>query len=116
MVKKAMRSSPTCTLSYNIEEQCMLCKFMDYRECLEHTLVLPSYTFHFFQATKSFHFPLSKYAKLVHKLTLIEDTASRQELANSIDAKADGGTSIGAGLYLVVKKVSIFCIAVPFCI
>ncbi|KAK3867102.1 hypothetical protein Pcinc_027416 [Petrolisthes cinctipes] len=47
----------------------------------------------------------SKHAHLVHKLTRIEDMESRQELANSIDAKADGGTSIGAGLYLVVKKI-----------
>ncbi|XP_069959397.1 calcium-activated chloride channel regulator 1 isoform X4 [Cherax quadricarinatus] len=44
-------------------------------------------------------------ASLVHRLMQITDDASRKILADSIETKADGGTSIGAGLYVAVKKV-----------
>nr|XP_053653847.1 calcium-activated chloride channel regulator 3A-1-like [Cherax quadricarinatus] len=44
-------------------------------------------------------------ASLVHRLMQITDDASRKILADSIETKADGGTSIGAGLYVAVKKI-----------
>ncbi|XP_069191233.1 calcium-activated chloride channel regulator 1 isoform X2 [Procambarus clarkii] len=47
----------------------------------------------------------SKRASLVHRLSQITDEASRKTLADSIETKADGGTSIGAGLYVAVKKI-----------
>lgn len=47
----------------------------------------------------------SKAAKLVHPLTKIADEESRRALADSLGTTADGGTSIGAGLYVAVKKI-----------
>lgn len=47
----------------------------------------------------------SKHAKLVHGLSRIEGAESRKALAESLDVTADGGTSIGAGLYAAVKKI-----------
>lgn len=47
----------------------------------------------------------NKRASLVHRLAQITDDASRKALADSIETKADGGTSIGAGLYVAVKKI-----------
>lgn len=41
----------------------------------------------------------------MHRLAQITDDASRKALADSVGTKAGGGTSIGAGLYVAVKKV-----------
>lgn len=47
----------------------------------------------------------AKAARLVHPLKRIEDEESRKALADSLGTTADGGTSIGAGLYVAVKKI-----------
>ncbi|KAK7069277.1 hypothetical protein SK128_016169 [Halocaridina rubra] len=47
----------------------------------------------------------SKAAKLVHPLKRIIDEESRKALADSLGTTADGGTSIGAGLYVAVRKI-----------
>ncbi|XP_050731210.1 calcium-activated chloride channel regulator 1-like [Eriocheir sinensis] len=47
----------------------------------------------------------SKKAKLVHRLTRITDADSRKALADAIETRADGGTSIGAGLSVAARTV-----------